>query len=120
MYTSVPKLTAGSGRPSYISKLKLIPLYLSASYILSRLSGMFRMSRDFLAKGQDWNPAQWEWNERERGEPAVGKIPDKKNNFVTSLLIPRRGQWNVDNLVVEKTELFRKFSEEQTSNQVFF
>ncbi len=77
------------------------------------------MSRDFLAKGQDWNPEHWEWNEK-RGEPAVGKIPDKKNSFVMSLLIPRRGQWNVDNLVVEKTELFRKFSDEQTSNQVFF
>ena len=78
------------------------------------------MSREFLAKGQDWNPAQWEWNEKRGGEPAVGKIPDKKNNFVTSLLIPRRGQWNVDNLVVEKTELFRKFSEELTTNEVFF
>ncbi len=78
---------------------------------------MFRTSREFLSKGgQNWNPGQWEWNEK-RDEPVIGQPSVKKNNFVTSFL--RRGEWNVNNFVVEKTESFRKFSEEQqTSDQV--
>ncbi len=81
---------------------------------------MFRTSREFLTKGgQNWNPGQSEWNEK-RDEPVIGQPQVKKNNFVTSFLIPRRGEWNVNNFVVEKTESFRKFSEEQqTSDQVF-
>ena len=73
----------------------------------------------FLKTHQDWNPGQWEWNEEKVKETQVvetqvGQKMSKKTSFMTSL-IPKRGNWNLDFDATEKTENFRKISEEQSS-----